>query len=437
MSSKNLFNNHPIIPNANEYYYEQKYLSIHSEDRDISKYPSASQFTIEIPQDYLNVASVKLHSWSFPLNYDVFSFINQNISMTFKFNKLYNPKEFNITDTLLLAIYAALNNTLKEDMELIVFIEQGVYTPKQMATELTNKFNETVTNEINRFFEKNPMYMETQALFYQSGGYSRFKIVYNEINKKLWFGNTADQFIIVNNSCIYLDNHLTDLNCFKRDNLPEFVNWGLPYYLGFDHTNAIALTPNEIYSHIGHECDGDTSVYTQKYIQFYYESNNHNIWLQVDSHLVGSNIYVLHTPYKINIIGPTYMYMEIDGLNCIDETSPWNMSVYNEEHNNTNGVVNSSFAKITLTPNTSSSVITEWLEEHTTPYKYFNPPAERIRKLKIKLRYHNGQLVDFSNVNYSFMLEFNLLHNQPERTYSVRNAFDLTQQNGVFAFGKK
>jgi hypothetical protein len=422
MSSKNVFNNHPIIPNANEYYYEKKYLSIHSEDRDISKYPSSSQFIIEFPQDYLNVASVKLHSWSFPLNYDVFSILNQNISMTFKFNKLYNPEDVGILDNFLLSgIYAALYDYYEKELDFIVFIEQGVYTPEQMAIELTNKFNEAVTNQIDSFFTLHPAYAQAQTMFHAAGGYSRFKIVYNKVNQKLWFGNTADQFIIVNNSCIYLNKEFADFNCLKKENLPQFVNWGLPYYLGFDHTDVIALTPNQIYSNIDTEHSN-----TKQYIQFYYDEHGKGTWLQPTTDMSGAETYVLQAPYKTNMIGPTYMYMEIDGLNCIDETSPWNISVYNEEHNNTNGVVNSSFAKITLTPNPSTSVITEWLEEHTTPYKYFNPPAERIRKLKIKLRYHNGQLVDFSNVNYSFMLEFNLLHNQPERTYSVRNAFDLT-----------
>ena len=31
--SFNTFNNHPLIPNSNQYFYEKKYISIHSEDR--------------------------------------------------------------------------------------------------------------------------------------------------------------------------------------------------------------------------------------------------------------------------------------------------------------------------------------------------------------------------------------------------------------------
>jgi hypothetical protein len=35
-----------------------------------------------------------------------------------------------------------------------------------------------------------------------------------------------------------------------------------------------------------------------------------------------------------------------------------------------------------------------------------------MRKLKIKLRYHNGRLVDFGLFNYSFMLQFILMSPQ-------------------------
>ena len=59
MSSFNVNTNHPIIPNSQEYTIYKQYVSIHSEDRDIKKYPSSSMFEIELPQDYLNISSVK------------------------------------------------------------------------------------------------------------------------------------------------------------------------------------------------------------------------------------------------------------------------------------------------------------------------------------------------------------------------------------------
>ena len=115
--------------------------------------------------------------------------------------------------------------------------------------------------------------------------------------------------------------------------------------------------------------------------------------------------------------------MEIDGMNCIDETSPWNLTEYSIHHNQTNGIVNSSFAKIPV----PTIPISQLVDNVMAPYKHWNPPAERINKLKVKFRYHNGKLVDFGALEYSFMIEFNLLRSQQERSYSIKNAFNLEQ----------
>jgi hypothetical protein len=107
--------------------------------------------------------------------------------------------------------------------------------------------------------------------------------------------------------------------------------------------------------------------------------------------------------------------MEIDGLNCIDETSPYNVNAFTLTTNKTNGIVNSAFAKIAV-PTTPMS---QWFDRDARPYKLFLPPAERIRKLKIKIRYHNGQLVNFGVFNYSFTLEFSLYSSQILRDYKL------------------
>ena len=49
MSSFNTSSSHPLIPNANQYYVDKKYVSIHSEDRDILRYPRSGEFEIELP----------------------------------------------------------------------------------------------------------------------------------------------------------------------------------------------------------------------------------------------------------------------------------------------------------------------------------------------------------------------------------------------------
>ena len=420
--SNTLFNNHPLINNSNQYFYEKKYLSISSEDRDFSKYPNSAEFEIMLPQEYLNVASARLYSWSFPANYNVFSELNGNVSMTFKFDELYNPGAVGVSDPLLEGIFAALYYNI--DKEYVIVIESGFYNPDQMVTELTNKFNESVTNYILKFFNDNEIeYATAKSLFKQ---YDRFNIVYNTVQQKIWFGNTADKFTLTNDSSLFFKSDFVDPRCIKKRFLPDFSSWGLPGYLGFARCPAVSDSGNNLI--------GDPSLSTEFNVpRFYYgevvaNSGDNGYWLLPGA--PKSTVYFLQAPLKISFMGPAYIYMEVEGMNCIDESSPWNLSEYTAHTNRTNGIVNSSFAKIPV----PTTPISQWFDNDMGPYKYWNPPAERLGKFKFKFRYHNGQLVDFGQFDYSFMIEFNLLKPQPERSYSIRNAFDLAQTQ---SFGSK
>ena len=237
-----LFNNHPIIPNSNQYFYEKKYLSFHSEDRDITKFPNSAEFEIILPQDYLNVVSARLANWSFPSNYSVFSTIGDyNVSMTFQFTKLYNPVVYYVSNSVLEGIYAALHSNINK--KYVIDIEPGFYNPDQMVIELTNKFNEAVTKVIVDFFNENPdEYATAKSLF---KNYNRFKVVYHSVSMKLWFGNSADNFIITNEDSAILTSSIGQTLCSKKNLLPGFDSWGLPGYLGFTRCNTQAYSAEE------------------------------------------------------------------------------------------------------------------------------------------------------------------------------------------------
>ena len=417
--SNTLFNNHPLIDNSNQYFFEKKYLTINSEDRDFSKYPNSSEFEILLPQDYLNVASVRLYSWSFPSNYNVFSTVQDNVSMTFKFDTLYNPGAVDISDPLLEGIFVALYNNIEQ--EYIIEIEPGFYNPDQMSIELTNKFNEVVTTYIDKFFSENETtYSVAKNLFQQ---YNRFNIVYNIVSQKLWFGNTTDKFILTNDSSIFYKKTYVESSCKTKNNLPDYSNLGLPGYLGFSRCSATSVNANDI------SFENPAFSYKLGIPRFYYGeavvgSGDDGYWLLPGA--PKATVYFLQAPLKISFMGPAYMYMEVDGMNCIDEISPWNLSQYTAHTNKSNGIVNSSFAKIPI----PTTPISQWFDNDMGPYKYWNPPAERIGKFKFKFRYHNGQLVDFGLFDYSFMIEFNILKPQQQRSYSIRNASDLGQIQG-------
>jgi hypothetical protein len=423
----NIFNNHPIIPNSNQYNFESKYLSVHSEDRDIIKYPKSSEFEITLPQDYLNVTSVRLYSWSFPANYNVFSIPNNNVILQFKFVNLHNPGEHNVHDILAEGIFAALNSYI--GTEYTIEIETGFYNTLQMPIELTNKLNEAVTNQIKAFFDDpaNSAFIEAKLLF---NNYNRFKVVYNSVSQNLWFGNTADQFVLVNGSNNYYKSGFVESECVRRTTLPEAVNWGLPSYLGFVRCDAVAYSGEEyLETTVGsiYNSQNIATLSNQTIVpRFYYGdavpgSGDDGFWLIPSE--IGATVYFLQAPFKINFMGAAYIYMEIDGMNVIDETIPWNLNKFTAHTNQTSGVVNSAFAKIAV----PTTPISQWFDNSPGPYKYWTPPAERISKLKIKIRYHNGQPVDFGKFEYSFMIEINTLTPQQQRSSNIRDAYRTAQ----------
>ena len=347
-----------------------------------------------MPEDYLNVSTVRLVDWTFPANYNTFSPLTSNITMTFFINNPYNPGEHEFSDTLQEAIFEALYNYKGNQYKLI--IETGFYNPDQMATEFTNKFNEAVNNVIKTYFiAKNYTVLLDQ--FELNGGYTQFVIVYNTVGQKLWFGNKSSGFILTNSTSIIKDFITDGFKCAITQ-LPDFSSWGLPGYLGFER------------------CDIESSTIPNSVPRFYYGDvvpGDNGYWLLPD--LPTAQVYFIEPTYKINLFGVSYIYMEIDGLNCIDETSPYSLSTFTLTTNKTNGIVNSAFAKIGV-PTTPMS---QWFDRESLPYKLYLPPAERIRKLKIKLRYHNGQQVNFGVFNYAFTLEFCLYSSQQVREYRL------------------
>ena len=79
----NVSNSNPLIPRQQTYVLDRKLVTIHSEDRDIKKYPESNRFSIQLPITMENVQSVRLVECTFPINYYVFSRQYQNTKLTF------------------------------------------------------------------------------------------------------------------------------------------------------------------------------------------------------------------------------------------------------------------------------------------------------------------------------------------------------------------
>ena len=94
--------NHPLIQRENNYVSIKKNVSIHSDDRDISKWPNANEFEIELPQPLKQVQYMKLTDMTLPNDLC-------NISSTYQNNKLLLGYEDN----------TAINNTyVKNDLKI-------------------------------------------------------------------------------------------------------------------------------------------------------------------------------------------------------------------------------------------------------------------------------------------------------------------------------
>lgn len=401
----NVNSSHPIIPSSQEYMFYKKYVSVHSEDRDIIRYPQSDEFEIELPEDINNVSSIKLVQWTFPANYSTFTPVNSNIFFAFRIINPYNPGENGVSDILTYRIFEALFNSTNDNYSFA--IEEGFYNPLQMATEMTNKMNFVVTNKIEEYFTQKAIsdstWNESLEQFKTMGGYTRFIVVYNSVSSKLWFGNRADGFRLLNEAGVTA-NEISQLICVgDRKHLPNASNYGLASYLGLPRCNTNALSSSILTNVINFVSYNGVIV-----PRFFYGDvtpGDDGYWLLPISDLSGSEVYWVEPPFKINLMGEAFIYMELAGNNCIDETKPFNLSNFTLSTNQTNGVVNSSFAKLPV----PTTPISQWFDRDSVPYKFYYPPAERMRRLRFRFRYHDGRPLDFGTFNFSFMLEFTIM----------------------------
>ena len=402
MSRYSTSTNHPLIPNANEYLLEERVVSIHSEDRDATKWPNPALFEIELPTEFLNVNSVKLGNYTIPVNFNTFSVSRGNVSLTFRITAPYNPADHPVVPPpantpLLTAIYNILNDNLTN--EYVVTISDGFYLPSQLATELTNRMNTVINNLI--LADLNQGFL---AEFQQQGGYTQFVVVYNQVTQSLFFGNNCDNFTLTNDSPFYqIQTHeLVGIpTCTGSAYLPSSLNWGLPAFLGFTH---VPVTGTKV---------------SPDACRFYYGDaltpGDNGFWLQPDKYHQNNEVFFIQAPGKINILGDAYIYMEIAGMNNIDETIPFFYNAFTASTNQSSGVHNAAFAKLGMI----ATPIGQIFDSNNNATKIYWPPAERIRRIQVKMRYHNGQLVDFGNFNWSFNLLFSVLTPQALRSQLV------------------
>ena len=340
ISEYNLGSSKPLINREQNYVLDRKLLSVHSEDRDITKWPNSNTFEIVLPETILNVQSMRLVQATMPARFFVFSNDYQNTLLKF---------------------------TIGGESHSIDPIQEGIYTPNQLSIELTNKMNAVIHADAS------------------------FNVFYDEVRSKFWFGHTDLSFNLDFDQQI----NYQGLSCEQPLVWNNYSKWGLPYYLGFQKKSY-------------------TSVNDPSGVSFDYICPN-NVSQNCSSEIV----HYVEAPLSFTIQGDTSLYMEVDKYNNYDELYPYNESSRQMFDNNAyNGKVNSAFAKIPIKRDASYSNDSRFI--YLQNLVHYDPPIERIARLKFRFRFHDGRLVNFQNFPFDFTIEFNSLRNEIEKKYNVR-----------------
>ena len=384
----NVSNSNPLIPRQQTYMLDRKLVTIHSEDRDIKKYPESNRFSIQLPVTLENVQSVRLVECTFPINYYVFSRQYQNTKLTFTIDSIDINSDYHTT----------LSSTPLSEKLITIEIQEGFYCPDELATELQERMNQGVTDKLNQL-----MPATTQV-------YNLIRVYYDKVGQRFWFGVGKD--LTTNKG-----GDVLTLFFNKKEEYPyccpqpimweKTVNWGIGWYLGFEraeYSTAAALDEN------GNPAD----------IKFNYLGQD-GIWLKAGTTKPYSKpaVQFLVAPFAPNIFGERAIYMELNKFNSMDELVP-GPNNSNAQHNNTyTAIVNSAFAKIPIT-NKPLGELNDSRNGFLQNITHMDIPEEKISKLDFLFRYHDGRLVDFGTSRFNFTLEFNCLKNEIGRDFAVR-----------------
>ena len=374
----NVNNEHQLIRRQNTFVVDRKLVTIHSEDRDIKKWPDANNFEISLPETLTNVQSMRLVEIELPANQYVFSNNHQNTKLQF----YITPKP----STNVLVYNKLLSNS---NNPYTITIQEGFYTPEQIALEIQNLMNQSVET-----------FLQTTI---PTATYDKFKVYYDTVGQQMWFGNTYDDFIFdltqqipYDISCSAIINQQQSPNVWN-----QYTKWGLPSYLGFN---------KEKY----------TTVETDTDISFNY---NNFTWLTPDTTilppLVKPHAFYIKGPNTICMFGDSAIYMEMDKYNTIDEIVPYSEATNNMYNNDYNGTVNAAFAKIPVTVSPNSQIF-DSRNAFLQNVSQYHPPIDKLRKVKFRFRYHDGRLVEFKDCNFNFTLSFNQLRDEIARDYIIR-----------------
>lgn len=343
-------------------------------------------------------------------------------------------------------------NTLPGGMELInpqieirwnapefsIEIPEGAYSPTNLATTVETLMNEAVFNASSgagfNCFPPNATLTSAGMLLpntnplsnwyndptnVSSWGLKPFTVYYNSVTNKILIGTKQGGF-----SLRFGKQEIYDPTCdVNKAIFHQYTKWGLPSYLGFDKATYIG-TVTDLSSN-----NADRYLVSIGGLYLDFEANSP--WLTPEgvaeledfalsfTSILNKEVADVSANYNLDVNGEDALYMEIDRYNSIDEIYPYSERTGHLYNNDLGHRVNGSFAKIPLTHTPFGQ---EMGSRNNFVLNVFHsdPPIQRIDRLKFTFRFHDGRLVDFKNLPFSFTLEFNMLKDEQERGKHVR-----------------
>ena len=385
-----------LISVPKNYRLDRRIITFHSEDRDQDIWPNSNEFEFILPVPITNVISLRLANIQLPANYYVFTNNNQNTKLAFTLGPIggnpssggtRNTQEYN-------ALVANMGNSY------IITIEEGFYSPMQIVKQFEYRMNNVVKD-----------YLINYGGVPTANNYNYFKVFYDSVDQKIWFGNTIDNFKIIWGEPIDYDL----CGCIPAKNGCAWfrpLNWGLGSYIGFtkdDFSGNKTVEPLFFFHNNAYFIPPDPS----------------GAWNNDPS---GASYYVSSTN-TICLLGPSDIYMELDKYNSMDELVPYQNDInatyldgrYDIKYLNPfpyGGKHKAAFAKIPILATPNQRYFTS-ANDYLSNITFSTNPIERIFKFKFKFRYHDDTLVDFRGCELNFSLEANCLLSEIPKYYDV------------------
>ena len=301
----------------------------------------------------------------------------------------------------------------------------------------------------------NGPYVVPGTPFYIGNAVKNFQPIvvrFNSLTNNMLIGASEGSFQLLANREIPYNFERCSPNKFM---FSQYTKWGLPYYIGFNkqvydsfdinidddillnddssiNSQPVDVSGNPIENVFITNLNGLILYNNQnsnwisptggRDITFYNQSNISPltpVGYTIANGMANRTVSILNSPNNVSLMGEDCIYMEMEKFNNINEIYPFSErtnTLYNCDYGH------KSDAAFAIIPLTQTPYGTELGNRNTMNTNVFisEPPIKNINRLEFKFRYHDGRLVDFKNLPFSFVLEFNMLREEQARNKVIR-----------------